>query len=298
LIAVNKWDGLEKKHKERVAQELNTQANIQSKNVLDIWINIKLSELIKETTKAYDALEIDSGANLIGDFVDELSTWYVRRSRDRFKNTEDGIFAKQTLHNVLLNFAKVIAPVMPFLAEDIYLRLKGENESVHLCEWPSPIEIKGAEKEQILSEMQKAREIVSLALDARTVAGIKIRQPLATLYLKNELDERFAKIVLDEINVKNVVFDSDQEKEVSLDTVLTKELEEEGLLRDLIRAGQELRKKIGLSPKDTAQIYVSDPRFEKALSEALRANLVNAPMPEMEKIELQSIALYLGATFS
>jgi isoleucyl-tRNA synthetase len=132
---------------------------------------------------------------------------------------------------------------MPFLAEDLYQRLsiEGKKESVHLESWPEL----GIAASSVLNDMEEARRIVTLALEARAKAGIKIRQPLASLTAP-KLSAELAAIVADEVNVKEVK----EGKEIALDTTITPELKEEGEVRDLVREIQDLRKKAGLSPGD------------------------------------------------
>ena len=148
---------------------------------------------------------------------------------------------------------------MPFLAEDIFqsLRAKDNKESVHLCEWPDLKEIK-IDKE-VLINMQEVRKVVSLALEKRMSAGIKVRQPLNELRIKNyELrgKEEYLNLIKDEVNVKNISFDEKLETEVELDTEITKELQKEGNARDFIRAVQELRKNKNLVPSDSIELLV------------------------------------------
>jgi isoleucyl-tRNA synthetase len=185
-------------------------------------------------------------------FVDDLSTWYLRRSRDRFKSDDaaDRAAAVATTGWTLLQLSKLIAPFMPFLADDVYSRLNVENkkESVHLETWP-PM---GIAPSTILEDMEAARKIVTVALELRAKAGIKVRQPLAQLEtpkLWNEL--KF--IVADEVNGKAII----EGAEVKLDTTITPELKEEGQMRDLIRHVQELRKTSGLVPDDQITLFAA-----------------------------------------
>jgi isoleucyl-tRNA synthetase len=181
-------------------------------------------------------------------FVDDLSTWYLRRSRDRLKDGD--VNAKQTLYFVLKELAKLLAPFAPFTAEDMWMKLKMESdeESVHLTEWPKEI---GDVRFEILEEMQNVRNIVTLGLQARQKQGIAVRQPLAQLRITNyELAEEYFEIVKDELNVKEITVSKGDEQKVELDTDLTPELKREGDFRELLRTIQDLRKKQGLIPSD------------------------------------------------
>ena len=148
-----------------------------------------------------------------------------------------------------------MAPFMPFIAEDIYRRLEGGKESVHLEDWPKA----GKVDKNILGKMRETREIVSLGLEARAKANIKVRQPLNELrIMNNELGEEFLELIQDELNVKKVTVDKNLESEVELDTNLTGELIEEGKVRDAIRTIQEWRKEQGLKPGELAEYKTDD----------------------------------------
>ncbi len=180
----------------------------------------------------------------LGEFILELSTWYVRRSRDRFKAGDS--LGMKTFYYVLLELSKLIAPFMPFLAEKLYQEMQGESESVHLDSWPEIKELSSAEI-QLLAQMETARAVVEKSHNLRDRAGIKVRQPLASLqynFTKEGLNKKFGQIIAAEVNVKEVKFNSKLKKEeVKLDTQLTPELENEGNLRELIRQVNALRKK-------------------------------------------------------
>jgi isoleucyl-tRNA synthetase len=232
----------------------------ESKNVLDTWIIDRLNQLQNQVTKSLDAYEIDRATRPFMDFVDDLSTWYIRRSRDRFKNEEDedAKHAAATTKFVLKELAKTIAPFTPFIAEDIYQKVREEKdpESVHLETWP---ELKKPD-EKIISEMQTLRETVTRALEERTKVGIKVRQPLASATVKkDELKgkEDLLEILKDELNVKEIYFDANQENEIVLDVQITEELRLEGNSRELIRFVQQLRKTSGYTPGDEINITVS-----------------------------------------
>jgi isoleucyl-tRNA synthetase len=244
-------------------------------NPLDVWIVSQLELLKKEMTDSYNNYDIPTANRPISDFINDLSTWYVRRSRDRFKNNErEAIF---TLRYVLLELAKLIAPVMPFIAEYIYKEVGGEKESVHLELWPVVDE--KLINEEVLEKMAITRKAVEIGLSLRAEAKIKIRQPLKFIQLKKEAfdniyedimakiklpqplkfiqdkekkifdnlyDYLFKDIIKEELNVKEVALgDKDW-----LDTEISPELEEEGLLRELVRSINQLRKEIGLKIDD------------------------------------------------
>jgi len=226
-----------------------------SKNVLDVWILTRLSELVLEMTEHMDAYQLLEPTRAVREFADELSTWYLRRSRDRLKEGDKD--AKQTLYFVLKTISKLLAPFAPFVAEELYQKLRLENdvESVHLESWPL------AEKsvaDSVLIHMQEVRKIVSLGLEARSKANIKIRQPLAKLGVKTNLPNEYLELIKDELNVKEIVENKNLTEEVSLDTTLTPELIEEGQVREIIRGIQEMRKEKNLVPKDKMKYEASE----------------------------------------
>lgn len=225
-----------------------------SSNILDIWICSRLVELLNTTTKHFDLNELEKGTRPIMDFVEDLSTWYLRRSRERFKSeiSKDKKEVSDTMAFVLREFSKIIAPVMPFIAEEVYLSITQdkEKESVHLENWPDLGKIKI--DSVVLDNMSRTREVVSKALDLRQGAGIKVRQPLKSLVLEDKLSEEYLSIISDEVNVKEVIFG----KEISLDTNMTPDLLEEGLAREVIRAIQDARKKEDCNPNDKVGIRV------------------------------------------
>ncbi|MEK7095621.1 MAG: class I tRNA ligase family protein, partial [Patescibacteria group bacterium] len=226
----------------------NVPSEVESVDPLDLWITARLSELSKEVTDNLEKYEVDRATRPFAEFIDDLSTWYVRRSRDRFKNDDanERGSALSTTRKILLDLSKLLAPFMPFLAEDVYQRVKGEKESVHLEEWP---ELKKPD-EKILSDMKEVRQIASTGLEARMKAKINVRQPLAKLTVKGLFPAHLVKIIQDEVNVKEVVTDVAILEEVVLDIVLTAELKEEGVVRELTRTIQDLRKEKGFTIQD------------------------------------------------
>lgn len=222
---------------------LPEKENLQT---LDGWIMARLAELIKNSTQNLDNYNVIKTSREIADFINDLSTWYLRRSRERFKEgSEDG---SQVFYHVLLTLSKIMAPLTPFVAENIYQELKGEKESVHLDDWPELQEKYLDQK--LIGMMAQTREIVALALGKRAEAGIKIRQPLASLTINQKLGGEFTDLIKDEVNVEKIKFG----KSIVLDIKTTKELEEKGLVRDLIREINALRKKEGLTIQDRTKI--------------------------------------------
>ncbi|MDB4866515.1 MAG: isoleucine-tRNA ligase [Cohnella sp.] len=193
-------------------------ANRRSGNKLDRWILSRLNTLVGETKRWLDVNDFLNPAKAIEQFVDELSNWYVRRSRDRFWGsglTEDKVAAYQTLRDTLLTLSLLIAPYVPFLAEDIYGNLGGEG-SVHLANFPNPDS--SLMDEELERDMAAVRAVVELARNVRNESGIKTRQPLSELLvsLSGEFDlTGYEDIVMDEINVKRITRVSDDSGFVS-----------------------------------------------------------------------------------
>ena len=270
--------------------------NSKSTNVLDKWILTRLNQLISEITEAMDKYELNEAVRPIGDFVEDLSNWYVRRSRDRFKEEgEDKQNASAILGYVLLEVSKVIAPFMPFMAEEIYQNLNYESgimnyESVHLKEWPKISSQYQVESSKVLlEEMKKARNIVSIALEERAKVGIKVRQPLVTFGTTIILESgEFFPLIKDEINVKEI---KTGQKENKLDINITPQLKNEGIIRELIRNIQDLRKKAGLMPQQKIELVIETSEdFVKNFSDEIKRS-VNASAVEFTKNDGEEIKI-------
>jgi len=251
----------------------NTPASDKSKNVLDLWIISRLKELEFVTRDGYENYRVDTAVRPLTDFIDDFSVWYLRRSRERFKNEgQDKTNALSTIRYVLDNLSKIMAPAMPFLAEYIFSQVKDEKakESVHLEEWP--ILSKRLVKPEILEKMAEVRNIVNLALAERTAKAVKVKQPLALLKIKNikskvKNEPELLELIKDEVNVKEIIFNEKIVNEVELDTNLTEELKEEGIVREIIRAVQAERKAQNLVPQDKISVVLSLPDKEKQIVE-------------------------------
>jgi len=214
-----------------------------------------------------------------GELIDQSRSLQQVESVDHKTIVElnDKIAAISTTRFVLSEFSKILAPFAPFVAEGIYLSLSANRkaQSVHLEEWPKMG--KKLINKKLLDSMAEIRKIASLALESRNKAGIKVRQPLAALKIKNQKskiknDNELLQILADEINVKKVVFDLRISGEIELDTKITPELKMEGLLRETVRVIQDLRREAGLLPKDKINLWLEVPAeirsaIEKNMSE-------------------------------
>ncbi len=237
------------------------------KHVLDQWILARLDELVMAATAKLDHYEIREAALAIEAFVDDLSRWYIRRSRRRLQkaaNVADYKAASATLGHVLRSLVLMMAPFTPFMSEALYGPLGGAEDSVHLDAWPRSSAKKLDKK--LISAMTMAREFAAQGLAKRAAAGIKVRQPLASMTVSTKLPSALQAIVAEEVNVKKIIVNAKQ-KEALLDTVITEALREEGLLRDVVRMFQELRQKAGLSPKDRIAAMMELPDIARAAVE-------------------------------
>ena len=231
--------------------------------IINQWILIRLNDLAGDVAKKMDSYDIVGAAREIENFVvEDLSRWYVRRIRAIMR--DDSLEAQETstvLRHILLEIAKLLAPFAPFISEEIYCEIGAGKESVHLEDYPLISNIQPLTS-NLLEDMEEVRKIVALALEARAKAGIKVRQPLSGLTLNTQhstLNTQLLNLIKEEANIKEIKFDSALENEVVLDTKITDELHEEGILRDLIREIQQKRKEAGLKPNDSVKISLKAP---------------------------------------
>lgn len=240
---------------------------VKKLTILDRWILARLTEvtlLVNEKMEKYDATV---ASKTLEDFiVNDLSTWYIRRSRDRvgqIADEEDKNIFLSTIYGVLVTVSKLLAPFVPFISELIFRNLTNE-ESVHLQVYP--LGDKKLLDERLIREMQIVREIGEKARAKRKDAGIKLRQPLALLsyQLPDKLDEKLEQILVEELNVVRIEHrkSSNQNLVVELDTKITPALKEEGEARDLIRQVQQIRKEQGLTLLD--KIKIISPKLPKS----------------------------------
>lgn len=273
-------------------------------SLLDKWIISKTEKLNRDVVKWMDEYELTKASRLFNDYIDDLSNWYIRRSRRRFQKPESEKEKEQatyTLHYAISKLIKLMAPFTPFITEDIFLKMKN-GESIHLCDYPKPnLDLID---EQLESEMENIREIVNLALAERSKQGIKVRQALSSLSVKElKIDkEELIELIKEEINVKGIKEDKSISEEVELDTTITPELREEGNVREIIRQIQQMRKDNGFIPDDRIDVYYAQSDFfdtilernkEHILSEVL-ANEFISSAEDLKEINIDENKIYLN----
>ena len=273
---------------------------LESGNILDKWIIVRLNQFISEVTSYMDSYDLPRACRPITDFINELSTWYVRRSRDRFKGKDkkDKKQALDTLAYTLLELSKAIAPFMPFLAEEIWQGVSGnryqyKEKSVHLEDWPSFVKDKDGKTRKILSDMEIVRKIVELALAKRDEIGIKVRQPLQELRIDNKelkIENSLIELIKDEVNVKEVeVLNHSESIIVKLDANITPELEEEGLKREIVRSINALRKAAKLTIQDQVPIYWEGDKIIEKVMERFKEDITRETLASELKRGLSSV---------
>lgn len=243
----------------------------EGKHVLDRWLESRLNLLVKHATEHFDAYRPTDACREVAEFIGELSTWYVRRSRDRFRAGA----SVEPLREALLTVVKIMAPMTPLVAEALWKEIGGEGESVHLADWP-----KANEKEidvALIGDMDTVKKIVEIGHALRDEAAIKLRQPLSEVEvekagLKNI--EEMLPIAAEEMNVKIVrVVEHIDERggwiiktvnglTVALHTELTEELKREGMMRELLRQVNDLRKEAKLTPTDRITLSLATDDIE------------------------------------
>jgi isoleucyl-tRNA synthetase len=281
--------------------------SVQPKNVLDKWIVSLVNTLNQEMIEWMDKYELTKAARLLDDFLEDFSNWYVRRSRRLFQrpiNLSEKKEAQKVYSFVLLRLAKLAAPFLPFLTEEIYQHLE-KGSSVHLADYPKSD--KKLIDKKLEAKMSELRQIAAVGLAQRAKAGLKVRQPLEKLTISSKpiaTDKGMANLLAEEVNVKEVVFG----KEIKLDTKISPKLRAEGIVRDLIRFVQGMRKDGGLKPGDKIYLrYSSSPSLrnliqknESVIRAEVSANRIEATTKRKEtflvekEVKLDGQKIWLG----
>ena len=240
-------------------------------NPMDIWVVSRLHQLVSEVEERTEAYDLQGALKPILPLLDDASNWYVRRSRRRFWKSEDDKDkndAYKTLHYVLVRLAYLLAPFTPFLAEELYNKLTGDNESIHLKDWLPAGQINDIQ----VNEMAKIRDVINDGLSQRATEGVKVRQPLMKISANQEdyaLLKKYQDIITEELNVKMVEGLGKTPDKPILDFYITPELKREGLMREVIRFVQNARKKAGLNVDDriVLALITNDTELQKAINE-------------------------------
>lgn len=255
-------------------------------NILDRWILAKLTQLVFNIKTSYESYDTSQAVKFLREFVvNDLSTWYIRRSRDRIsgENQKDRNIALSVLYGVLVTYSKLLAPISPFIAEEIYKNLTSD-ESVHLTFFPEGD--KSLLDKNLIEDMKRVRKIVEAGHAKRKEANIKLRQPLASLIYSSDdkLDKDLEQLLADELNVKRIEYKKSSSKEstVGLDTNITQELKEEGMARDLIREIQQLRKKQNLTLADKTKITA--PNWPKDFEKQILINTASVSIQKEDNL--------------
>lgn len=280
---------------------------------LDKWLLAKWQEALETITVELDAYNVVKPGRVLVEFINEFSTWYLRRSRDRFKGDdhEDKHAALSVTRYVLEQLLLTLAPYTPFITEYLYQELyKNQGTSVHLQDWPEVVE--AFKDQEVMTVMDTVRNIVEAALSARAEAGVKIRQACSRLLVKlpagvNALEKDYLHLIAEEVNVKDVQVVSALEEQpnytlkegkdlvVGLNTELTEELLQEGLAREIVRHVNNLRKNAGLSINARVDIvYQTDSDFVETVLEVLgeeikKQTLADALLSEPVKGESKAL---------
>ncbi len=266
----------------------------KSNNILDIWMLVKLNQLIKTVTDSLNCYDTFTASSSIQCFINDLSTWYIRRSRDRVgptvENKEDKYNCFFVLYEILVSLTKIIAPFTPFLAEEIYINLTN-YESVHLSDWFGDISELSSSDTEIQSKMSFIRLICELGHAKRKEMGIKVRQPLKKLKVQNtklDVSEKYLQLIKDELNVKEVDIEKgDEELVVELDTKLTPLLIAEGKAREIVRQIQLKRKELGCGLTDRVRVTLSD--WPKEFTQYIKKETVSEEINKGKNIIVENI---------
>ncbi len=261
----------------------NAPKNIDTKQtMLDAWIRIKLNQLAININKYLEKYDIGAASREVEDFVvNDLSAWYIRRSRNRVWPTADKndqtIFLS-TMYDALHILSRLMAPFTPFISEEIYQNLTG-RQSVHLADYPL-----GDAKfhhQELIETMKKAREIVEKAHALRKEAQIKVRQPLALLeYPGDKLPEGIETLIADEVNVKKVL----HTKTLRLDTKITAKLKVEGKAREIIRQIQKMRKEANCNLAESVTVKL--PNWPEEFEEEIKRETLTSSLIKSSKLEI------------
>lgn len=240
--------------------------------ILDKWVLARLTEVVLVVNESLEKFDASTASRAIEEFVvNDFSTWYIRRIRDRVgpnSDQNDKNLVLSILYGNLVTLSKLFAPFMPFISEEIYTNLT-DDPSVHLTDFP--LGDKSLLDDKLVLDMKVVRQIVEIGHAKRKEANIKLRQPLmkATYFYSDRLERELEQLITDELNVKNVEYQKSSSKDIKieLDTKITPALKKEAEVRELIRKIQQLRKEQGLTLND--KIKIGAPSWPKNFEELI-----------------------------
>ncbi len=252
---------------------------MESKNVLDQWITQRVDILLKTVSNGLKNYNLNVVRN-IPQFINDLSTWYIRRSRDRIKSGDMACFS--TIKNTLLKLTKIMAPFMPFSADYLYKNLNGKKESVHLEDWPEY----GNFDDKLTNQMDLIRQVCEIGHNLRKKAGIKVRQPLSILAVsKLQFKDELKNLIKDELNIEEIIVkdklpqgknwlkNENKNLLVALNKKITPALEKKGMVRDITRRINGLRKKAKLTPDNRVLVFYKTGDHLKEVIESFQKEL-------------------------
>ena len=279
-------------------------------NIMDKWVISKTKQLAINVTRYMDEYSMAHSSREVEEFIKDLSQWYIRRSRSRFSSGDSDAIG--TLHYVLLNLTKLLAPFIPFVTEEIYqnisinLGLKNSEHSVHLEKFP---EFNSKEVDsELLEKMETIRSICSNGLKARESVALSLRQPLSKGYIFVN-DKYVMDVVREELNLKEVSYSKEAvkgegivtvgeyESGISVDSNITDELRNEGMINDFLRKYRDMRKKKGLKMDDMVKVtfFFDGGEAEDVLSEYV---MKNSKILQADKVEVMESSENLKDEFS
>lgn len=257
------------------------------KNIMDRWIMSLLNTLTRDVTEYMDNYDVVRASRALMSFVDELSTWYLRRSRDRLRDAEEHDTAVEVFAFALVGLAQLFAPFTPFFSEWLFHQMADDTTSIHHTDWPGYDE--GLIDAELETGMDAIRKVVERTHSERKAGAIKVRQPLAKVSVsapQAKPSDELLSVLMEEVNVKAVVWtEADGELSVELDTQLTPELEAEGEARELIREIQKLRKNAGLEVDDL--VSVTAPGWPEGWQDAIEQK-TNSKLEAGSELALKS----------
>lgn len=261
--------------------KLDLEQEKEISHVLDRWLLSRLTTLQKKLVNYLDNFDVMRATRLIAPFINDLSTWYLRLSRERFKN-DDSKEASQVFASVLTVSAQLFAPIVPFFTELVYQQLNKEGKSIHLSDYPKILDF--YQDQKLEAEMRELKQLVELGHAQRKSVQVPLRQPLASITFNKAAsfknNTELSAILKQELNVKEILWGQENEKDLSavFDLELSADLEAEGTARQIVRRIQNWRKKAGLKVDDKVSAYLKTwpNQFTNMIEEKTNTQLIRA----------------------